>query len=48
MLVGEPVAVDDLLVAAQEGGWEEHRLHAAIAVRVGQVRARGGGRLMGG
>lgn len=37
MLVGEPVAVDDLLSGAAAEGWSEERLHVAIADRVGQV-----------
>lgn len=37
MLVGEPVAVEDLLAAAVAQGWAEQRLQAAIADRVGQV-----------
>ena len=38
MLVGEPVAVDDLLAQAAQQGWGEERLQVAIADRVGQVR----------
>lgn len=37
VLVGEPVAVDDLLSGAAAEGWSEERLHVAIADRVGQV-----------
>lgn len=37
VLVGEPVEVDDLLAAAEQQGWAELRLQAAIADRVGQV-----------
>ena len=37
MLVGEPVAVEDLLAQAAQLGWGEERLQAAIADRVGQV-----------
>jgi hypothetical protein len=37
VLVGEPVAVDDLLAQAAQQGWGEERLQVAIADRVGQV-----------
>lgn len=40
MLVGEPVAVEDLLAEAAEGAWSEQRLQVAIADRVGKVRWR--------
>jgi monolysocardiolipin acyltransferase len=40
ILVGEPVAVDDLMAAARAHGWPEARLHQAIAERVGQVHRR--------
>lgn len=40
MLVGEPIAVDDLLRGAAAEGWSEEKLHVAIADRVGQVRRR--------
>jgi hypothetical protein len=43
VLVGEPVEVQDLLATAEEQGWAESRLQAAIADRVGQVGLGGGG-----
>lgn len=37
VLVGEPVAVDDLLTEAREKDWPEQQLQAAIMRRVGLV-----------
>lgn len=40
-MVGEPVPVEDLLLAAREEGWSDSQLHVAITDRVGQVSRAG-------